>query len=136
MDSPEGRLSLPTLRRRPGTSYPSAVTHTAYFNCHTQLYPGLVRSIYRLTLQGADNAMEHGVTPRDLWQIIESTGRLFVPVGEQSRFVVGQLESGRWIGFLAQEADAEDDVWEIVAARELDEQEIKQVRRARGDRDA
>ena len=95
-----------------------------------------MRSSYRLTLQGADNALEHGITPRDLWQILETDRRLFVPVGQRSRFVVGQLASGRWIGFLAQEADDADDVWDIVAARELDEQEIQQVRRARGDRDA
>jgi hypothetical protein len=94
-----------------------------------------VRSGYRLTLWGAENALQHDMTPRDLWQVLESDGRLFVPVGERSRFVVGQLASGRWIGFLAQEADEEDDVWEIVAARELDEQEIRQVRRVRGDRD-
>lgn len=75
--------------------------------------------------------MEYGITPRDLWRILESNGRLFVSVGTRSRFVVGQLEEGRWIGFLAQEIDDEDDVWEIVAARELDEQEIDQVRRAR-----
>jgi protein-L-isoaspartate O-methyltransferase len=80
--------------------------------------------------------MEHGITPRELWELLDSDGRLFVPVGERSRFVVGQLGSGRWIGFLAQEAEDQDEVWDIVAARQLDQQEISQVRRARGDRDA
>ena len=95
-----------------------------------------MRSSYRLTLHGADNAMEHGVTLLDLWQLLESDGRLFVPVGERSRFVVGRLPSGRWIGFLAQEAEDCDDVCDIIASREPYEQEIGQVRRARGDRDA
>lgn len=90
---------------------------------------------YRLSLQGSDNALKNGVTPREIWQVLEGDRRLFVPVGERSRFVAGQTSSGRWIGFLAQEADT-DDVWDIVAARPLDEQEIKQARQARGDQDA
>jgi hypothetical protein len=99
-----------------------------------QGYSGEVGSLYRLTLPGVENALEHGVTPRELWRVLESDGRLFVPVGARSRFVVGQLESSRWIGFLAQEVDGEDDVWEIVAARELDEREVDQVRRLAQDR--
>lgn len=95
-----------------------------------------MRSSYRLTLQGADDAMQHGISPRELWQVLESDRRLFVPVGERSRFVICELESGRWIGFLAQEAEDTDDVWEIVAARELGEAEVRQARRVRGDQDA
>ena len=95
-----------------------------------------MRSRYRLTLEGADNAAAHGVSARELWQVLESDRRLYVPIGDRSRFVVGELEGGRWIGFLAQEADDQDDVWDIVAARELDDQETRQARRARGDHDA
>lgn len=98
-------------------------------------YTGQVMNRYRLSLQGSDNALKHGVTPREIWELLEADGRLFIPVGERSRFVVGQTLAGRWIGFLAQESDT-DDVWDIVAARPLHEQEIKQARQVRGDHDA
>lgn len=95
-----------------------------------------MRGSYNFTRAGLRNAGQYGITPRELWEVIGSTSRVFVPVGDRSRFVVGRTLAGRWLGFLAQESEHEADVWDVVAARELDEQEITNARRVRGDRDA
>jgi hypothetical protein len=96
----------------------------------------MVGGSYSFTRAGIANCEQHGITPREIWEVVASRQRMFVPVGHRSRLVAGRTDEGRWLGFLAQESDRQADEWEIVAARELDDQEIKNVRQARGDHDA
>jgi hypothetical protein len=96
----------------------------------------MVRGSYNFTRAGIENCRQRGITPAEVGEVVNSNDRVFLPVGAQSRLVAGQTGAGRWIGFLAQESPHEPDVWDIVAARELGDQEIKNVRHVRGDGDA
>jgi hypothetical protein len=96
----------------------------------------MVRGSYSFTRAGLVNCRQHGITPAEVWEVVNSDERVFLPVGIQSRLVAGQTRAGRWIGFLARECAGEPDVWDIVAARGLGDNEIKNVRQMRGDHDA
>jgi hypothetical protein len=96
----------------------------------------MVRGSYHFTRAGIVNCQQHEITPEEVWEVVNSGERVFLPVGIQSRLVAGQTRAGRWIGFLARESAEEPDMWDIVAVRELGDPEIENVRQMRGDRDA
>ena len=80
-----------------------------------------------LTRAGLANAAQRGISPSELWEVIDSHERVITTVGEESRLIVGFTGSGRGIAVLVQESHLEDDVWDVVAARDLTEAEAIQV---------
>jgi uncharacterized DUF497 family protein len=91
-----------------------------------------VRGSYNFTRAGIANAEQHGITTLEVWEVLDSDRRLFSRVRERSIIVLGATEAGRHLLVLVSEAADEPDVWDIVAAREMSQQEISQYRRARG----
>jgi hypothetical protein len=93
-----------------------------------------VKGEVNFTRAGILNAAQHGVTPAETWEAVDSHERVVVPAGEQSRLMLGFTTSGRGLAILVQEADLEDDVWDIVGVRELRPEEataVRQVQRRR-----
>ncbi|HET9658248.1 MAG TPA: hypothetical protein VFP72_23050 [Kineosporiaceae bacterium] len=80
------------------------------------------------TRAGILNAAQHGITPAEAWEVVDSHERVVVPVGDLSRLILGFTSSGRGLAILVQEADLEDDVWDIVGVRELRLEEVTAVR--------
>jgi hypothetical protein len=95
-----------------------------------------VRGEYNITAAGLRNAAQRGITPVELFEVIDSATRLFKRVGDASMLILGATEAGRHLVILATEADLEPDVWDIVTAREMTEQEITSYRKVRGGSDA
>jgi hypothetical protein len=91
-----------------------------------------VRGNYNFTRAGIANAAQRGITPLEVWEVLDGGRRLFSRVGEQSMIVLGATDQGRHLLVLVSESDHEPDVWDIVAAREMNMPEISQFRRARG----
>jgi hypothetical protein len=95
-----------------------------------------VKGEINLTRAGLVNAAQHGITPGELWHVIDSHERVIHAVGEVSRLISGLTAAGRGLAILVQEAVLEDDVWDVVAARELTEHEATRlaevIRRRRG----
>ena len=80
-----------------------------------------------LTRAGLLNAAQHGITPEEVWQIAGADNRVIHPVGEASRMILAYTRQGRGLAILVQESQLEDDVWDVVAAREMTEQEATHV---------
>lgn len=91
-----------------------------------------MRGSYNFTRAGIANASQHGITTLEVWEVLDSDRRLFSRIGERSMIVLGATGTGRYLVVLVSEADLEPDVWDIVAVREMSQQEISQFRRARG----
>lgn len=80
------------------------------------------------------NAEQRGIAPAEAWEVVDSHERVVAPVGEQSRLIMGFTGSGRGLAILVQEAELEDDVWDVVAVRDLRAEEalaVRQVQRRR-----
>lgn len=93
-----------------------------------------VKGEVNFTRAGILNAAQHGITPAEAWEVVDSHERVVVPVGDLSRLILGFTGSGRGLAILVQEADLEDDVWDIVGVRELRPEEataVRQVQRRR-----
>lgn len=95
-----------------------------------------MRGEYNLTAAGLRNAAQHGITPVEVFEVLDSRNRLFRRVGDQSMLVLGVTAAGRYLVILVGEADLEPDVWDVVAVREMGEQEIVSYRKVRGGSDA
>lgn len=95
-----------------------------------------MRGAYNITTAGLRNAAQHGITPVELFEVIDSRTRLFSRAGDRSMLVLGTTPTGRYLVVLVTEADLEPDVWDIVAAREMTEQEITNYRTVQGGSDA
>ena len=95
-----------------------------------------MRGEYNVTGAGLRNAAQYGITPAELFEVIDSDTRLFSRVGEQSMLVLGVTEAGRHLVILVTESDLEPDVWDLVAAREMSEREITGYQKIRGGNDA
>jgi uncharacterized DUF497 family protein len=95
-----------------------------------------VRGDYNFTGAGLRNADQRGITPAEVFEIIDSTARLFSRAGDQSMLILGVTTSGRHIVILGTEADLEPDVWDIVAARVMTDRETSNYRKVRGGNDA
>ncbi|HET9657501.1 MAG TPA: hypothetical protein VFP72_19270 [Kineosporiaceae bacterium] len=91
-----------------------------------------MRGSYNFTRAGIANAEQHGITALEVWEVLDSDRRLFSRVGERSMIVLGATEAARHLLVLVSESADEPDVWDIVAAREMSQQEISQYWRARG----
>lgn len=91
-----------------------------------------MRGSYNFTHAGITNAAQHGIRTLEVWEVLDSDRRLFSRVGERSMVVLGATRVGRHLLILVREAESEPDVWDIVAAREMSQEEIGQFRRARG----
>lgn len=81
------------------------------------------------TRAGIANAAQHGITPAETWEIVDSPERMIMTVGEQSRAILGFTRTGRGLAVLVQEADLEDDVWDIMAVRDMRPGEAAMVRK-------
>jgi hypothetical protein len=100
---------------------------------------GLARVVWvkgevNFTRAGLLNAAQRGVTPTETWEVVDSHQRIVVTVGEQSRLIMGFTTTGRGLAILVQEAELEEDVWDIVAVRDLRAEEalaVQQVQRRR-----
>jgi uncharacterized DUF497 family protein len=90
-----------------------------------------VQGEYNITTAGFRNAQQHGITPLEIFEVLDCDVRLFRRVGDQSMVVAGPTNAGRHLVILVTEADLEPDVWDIVAAREMSDQEITSYRKAR-----
>jgi hypothetical protein len=93
-----------------------------------------VQGEVNFTRAGLLNAAQRGITPTETWEVVDSHQRIVVPVGEQSRLIMGFTPSGRGLAILVQEAELEDDVWDIVAVRDLRAEEalaVQQMQRRR-----
>ena len=86
---------------------------------------------YNITTAGFRNAQQHGITPREIFEVLDCDVRLFRRVGDQSMVIAGPTDTGRHLVILVTEADLEPDVWDIVAAREMSDPEITSYRKAR-----
>ena len=80
---------------------------------------------YHFTRAGLLNADEHGITPDEVWQMLNSVSRIFRSLDDHSRVVIGVTEANRFIVVLVRE-DPDDELegWDIVAARDLPEEQI------------
>jgi hypothetical protein len=68
-----------------------------------------------------------------VWQVLTGSRRLARAVGQSSRVVIGATERGRFLVVLVQEdPHDEDDSWDIVAARDLPEEQVEAYRRLIG----
>jgi uncharacterized DUF497 family protein len=87
-----------------------------------------VKGNYHFTRSGLLNANEHGITPDEVWQMLNSMSRVFRSLDEdddRSRVVIGVTETNRFIVVLVREStDDELEGWDIVAARDLPEEQI------------
>jgi hypothetical protein len=95
-----------------------------------------VRGEYNITTAGLRNAAQNGLTPAELFEVIDSRGRMFSRVGDASMLILGVTSIGRHVMILVTEADLEPDVWDIVAAREMTKQEITNYHKVQGGSDA
>lgn len=84
-----------------------------------------------LTRAGLANAAQRGIAPEEIWQVVDSHERVILHVGETSRLIAGFTSARRGLAVLVQESDLEDDVWDVVAARDLTGTEAQQVETAR-----
>lgn len=91
-----------------------------------------MRGSYNLTLAGFRHAEQHGITPEEVWEVLGSERRLYSPVDRHQTVIYGATAAGRFLALLVREDDFEDDVWDIVAARDMTEREISELRRLRG----
>jgi hypothetical protein len=86
-----------------------------------------VKGSYNFTRAGLLNADDHGITPDEVWQMLNSASRVFRSLDgdDRSRVVIGVTEAGRYIVVLVRE-DLDDDLesWDIVAARDLPEGQV------------
>ena len=89
-----------------------------------------VKGEVNFTRAGLLNAAQRGITPEQTWEVVDSHERVVVPVGDQSRLMLGFTAAGRGLAILVQEADLEDDVWDIVSVRDLRPEEVTAVRQA------
>jgi hypothetical protein len=94
-----------------------------------------VRGEYNITRAGLRNAAQYGITPVELFEVIDSSTRLFSRAGDRSMLVLGVTQAGRHLVILVTEASLEPDVWDIVAAREMAGQEIASYRKVQGGSD-
>lgn len=76
---------------------------------------------YNFTLDGLRIAELHGITAAEVWQVLNAERRMIRAVGERSRVIIAATAAGRYLVVMVQEdpLDDEDDVWDVVAAREL-----------------
>ena len=80
-----------------------------------------------LTRAGLVNAAQRGISPAEIWEVIDSHERVITTVGDTSRLIVGFTGARRGLAVLVQESHLEDDVWDVVAARDLTDAEVTQV---------
>ena len=91
-----------------------------------------MRGSYNFTRAGIANAAQHGITIVEVWEVLDSDNRLFSRIGDRSMIVLGSTSAGRHLVVLVSEAELEPDTWDVVAVREMSQQEFSQYRRARG----
>jgi hypothetical protein len=91
-----------------------------------------VQGQYNFTRAGLRNVEQRGITPVEVWEVIESGQRLFTPVGGTQKVIYGRTAHGRYLAVLVEEDEFEDDVWDVLAARELSDREIRQLRGVHG----
>ena len=87
---------------------------------------------YNFTRAGLRNAEEHGITPAEVWEVVGAEGVLYTPVGENRTVVFGATAAGRYLAVLVEEDQYEDDTWDIVASRDMADEEISALRRLMG----
>jgi len=93
-------------------------------------YPGQVKGNYNFTLAGLRNAEQHGITPAEVWQVLQADRRVIRSVGENSRVIVSSTDAGRYIAVMVQEDPLDDeDTWDIVAARDLPDKDVPEYER-------
>ena len=80
-----------------------------------------MKGTFNFTLDGLRIADLHGITAAEVWQVLHAEQRVIRAVGELSRVIVAATAAGRYLAVMVQEdpIDAEDETWDIVAAREL-----------------
>lgn len=85
---------------------------------------------YNFTLAGLRNAEQHGITPAEVWQVLQADRRVIRTFGENSRVIVGATDVGRYIAVMIQEDPNDDeDTWDIVAARDLPDRDVPEYER-------
>lgn len=101
------------------------------------MVPWTVRGNYNFTRAGLRNAEQHGITPKEVWEMLSSTKRLFRAVegDDHARVIIGATDAGRYIVVMVQEdPNDEPGSWDVVAVRELPEAQVavyEQIRRRR-----
>jgi uncharacterized DUF497 family protein len=102
----------------------AAVTRSCYRNG--------VQGSYNFTLAGVRNAEQHGVSLGEIWEVINSDGLLYSPVGGNRTVIFGATSAGRHLAVLVEEDEFEDDTYDIVAVREMVDREVSELRKLRG----
>lgn len=88
-------------------------------------YRAGVKGNYNFTLAGLRNAEQHGITPAEVWQVLQADRRVIRTFGENSRVIVGVTDVGRYIAVMVQEDPNDDeDTWDVVAARDLPDKDV------------
>ena len=73
---------------------------------------------FNFTTIGILNARRNGIEPGEVWDLLGSDNRVIISVGDTSRLYLGTTGQGRNLAVLVAEDPDEDDVWDVVAARD------------------
>jgi uncharacterized DUF497 family protein len=77
-----------------------------------------MRGSYNLTGAGLRNAQQHGVTAAEIWQVVRSPRHLSCRLGADRAVIYGATRHQRQLIMLLRADAHEDDVWDVVSARE------------------
>jgi hypothetical protein len=61
---------------------------------------GPVKGEINLTRAGLHNAAQHGISPAEIWEIVDAHERVIMPVGVASRLILGFTAAGRGVAVL------------------------------------
>ena len=77
------------------------------------------------TPEALDNIASFDLVVEEVMQVLRSPNRLTRHLGDDAACVYGTTGTGRYVVVLLGESDNVDDDWDILAARDMTETEIK-----------
>jgi hypothetical protein len=87
---------------------------------------------YSFTADGLANLTVCGIGPDEVWVALHGRRRLSRPLGEDGAAIFGVTSTGRYLMVLVVESASEDNDWDVVAAREMSDEEIEVFNRYTG----
>jgi uncharacterized DUF497 family protein len=84
----------------------------------------LVKNRYSFTPEALHNLQVYGITAEEVWEVLHAARRLTRHVAEDAAAIFGLTAAGRHLVVLVVESTTEDNDWDIVAARDMNADEV------------
>ncbi len=91
-----------------------------------------MKNRYSFTGQALGNLEVYGITPGEVWEALHAKRRFSRQIGAEAAAVFGVTGRGRYLVVLVIESGLEDNDWDVVAAREMDAEEVAVFERYTG----